>query len=89
MDVVIAAQSFHWFTNRAALEEFHRVLTPGGSFGMVWVLLDDMAAIWLKEIKNFLRILDENYNLFFLSCKSGEKCSLISHKAYLATQKNV
>ena len=32
---------------------------------MVWVLLDDMAAIWLKEIKNFLRILDENYNLVF------------------------
>ena len=65
VDVVIAAQSFHWFTNRAALKEFHRVLTPRGSFGMVWVLLDDTAAIWLKEIKNFLRILDENYNLVF------------------------
>ena len=65
VDVVIAAQSFHWFTNRAALKEFHRVLTSRGSFGMVWVLLDDIAAIWLKEIKNFLRILDENYNLVF------------------------
>ena len=65
VDVVIAAQSFHWFTNRAALEEFHRVLAPRGSFGMVWVVLDDMAAIWLKEITNFLSILDENYALFF------------------------
>ena len=53
MDVVIAAQSFHWFTNRAALEEIHRVLTPNGSFGMVWSLTDHSVS-WLKDFLKFL-----------------------------------
>lgn len=38
--VVVAAQSFHRFTNRAALEEIHRVLVPNGAFGTLWKLLD-------------------------------------------------
>jgi len=53
VDVVIAAQSFHWFTNRAALEEIHRVLTPNGSFGMVWSLTDHSVS-WLKDFLKFL-----------------------------------
>ena len=53
MDVVIAAQSFHWFTNRAALEEIHRVLTPNGAFGMVWSLTDHSVS-WLKDFLKFL-----------------------------------
>jgi len=53
VDVVIAAQSFHWFTNRAALEEIHRVLTPNGAFGMVWSLTDHSVS-WLKDFLKFL-----------------------------------
>jgi len=58
VDVVIAARSFHWFANRAALEEIHRVLTPNGSFGMVWSLTDHSVP-WLKEFEQFLDILHE------------------------------
>ena len=56
--MVIAARSFHWFANRAALEEIHRVLTPNGSFGMVWSLTDHSVP-WLKEFEQFLDILHE------------------------------
>ncbi|SAK56973.1 biotin biosyntehsis-like protein [Caballeronia calidae] len=40
VDAVVCAQSFHWFANRAALDEIHRVLKPGGKLGLVWNLRD-------------------------------------------------
>ena len=30
LDAVVCAQAFHWFATRDALDEFHRVLRPGG-----------------------------------------------------------
>lgn len=33
-------QAFHWFANRAALEEIHRVLRPHGVLGMIWNIED-------------------------------------------------
>jgi len=39
-DVVVAAQAFHWFSNRAALEEIHRVLRPAGHLVVMWNILD-------------------------------------------------
>jgi SAM-dependent methyltransferase len=41
-DAVLAAQAFHWFEATPALQEFHRVLKPGG-----WVLL-----IWNERDEN-------------------------------------
>jgi len=64
VDVVIALQSFHWFTNRSALEEIHRVLVPNGSFGLMWSLLD-VSIPWEKDLFNFLRILHEGNSLVF------------------------
>jgi SAM-dependent methyltransferase len=40
VDVVVCAQSFHWFASTAALDEIHRVLKPGGRLGLVWNLRD-------------------------------------------------
>ena len=64
MDVAIAAQSFHWFTNRSALEEIHRVLVPNGAFGLMWYLLD-VSVPWEKDFFDFLRLLDEKHSLVF------------------------
>jgi len=53
VDVVIAAQCFHWFANRAAVEEIHRVLAPSGSFGIMWSL-PDTSVPWVKDLLEFL-----------------------------------
>ena len=53
VDVVIAAQSFHWFANRAAVEEIHHVLVPSGSFGIFWSL-EDTSVPWVKHVLEFM-----------------------------------
>lgn len=64
VDVVVAAQSFHWFTNRAALEEIHRVLVPNGAFGTLWKLLD-LSIPWAKQLGHHLDVLDKESSLVF------------------------
>jgi len=41
LDAVTCAQAFHWFASREALDEFHRVLRPGGRLGLVWNVRDE------------------------------------------------
>jgi SAM-dependent methyltransferase len=36
VDVVVCAQSFHWFASNTALAEIRRVLKPGGRLGLIW-----------------------------------------------------
>lgn len=36
VDAVVCAQSFHWFDERAALDEFARVLSSGGRLALMW-----------------------------------------------------
>jgi SAM-dependent methyltransferase len=36
IDIVVAAQAFHWFDPQQARKEFLRVLKPGGIAGLVW-----------------------------------------------------
>jgi SAM-dependent methyltransferase len=36
VDAITVAQAFHWFDGPAAVAEFHRVLRPGGRFGLIW-----------------------------------------------------
>jgi SAM-dependent methyltransferase len=36
VDVVLCAQSFHWFQNREALAEFARILKPRGRLALMW-----------------------------------------------------
>jgi SAM-dependent methyltransferase len=36
VDLLLAAQAFHWFQVSEALAEFHRVLRPGGRLALMW-----------------------------------------------------
>lgn len=36
VDAITVAQAFHWFDVPRTLAEFHRVLRPGGRFGLIW-----------------------------------------------------
>ncbi len=41
VDAVLVGQAFHWFDHDRALAEIARVLSPAGTVGLLWNLLDD------------------------------------------------
>jgi ubiquinone/menaquinone biosynthesis C-methylase UbiE len=53
-DAVVCAQAFHWFASHEALEEFHRVLLPGGALGLVWNVRDE-SCDWVAAISEIIR----------------------------------
>lgn len=50
VDVVAAAQAFHWFEARAALAEARRVLRPGGRLLLIWNKRDE-AHQWVRALE--------------------------------------
>ena len=54
VDIVTAAQAFHWFDRARAKREFARILKPGGWVVLIWNerLLD--ATAFLREYENLL-----------------------------------
>ena len=53
LDAVVCAQAFHWFATREALDEFHRVLRPGGKLGLVWNVRDE-SLDWVAELTTII-----------------------------------
>jgi SAM-dependent methyltransferase len=41
VDCVVVGQAFHWFDGPAAMAEISRVVRPGGTVGLLWLLADD------------------------------------------------
>ena len=53
LDAVACAQSFHWFASREVLDEFARVLKPGGRLLLVWNVRDE-SVDWVAEITKII-----------------------------------
>lgn len=52
-DVVVCAQSFHWFDHAVALPEIARVLRPGGALAMVWNTRDE-GIPWVRRLSRLI-----------------------------------
>jgi ubiquinone/menaquinone biosynthesis C-methylase UbiE len=52
-DAVVCAQSFHWFATPEALAEIHRVLRPGGTWGLIWNVRDESVE-WVSALTKIL-----------------------------------
>ncbi len=61
VDLVSAAQAFHWFDQAAARGEFARILKPGGSVALVWNERDDDASEFLRDYERCLRDFSVDY----------------------------
>lgn len=44
VNLVLCAQSFHWFDPGAAMREFHRILKPDGRLALMWNIRNDRNA---------------------------------------------
>lgn len=55
VDLVTAAQAFHWFDAEKARAEFCRILKPGGFVALVWNLRDTEADDFQRDYETMLR----------------------------------
>lgn len=55
VDAIVCATAFHWFATPAVLEEFHRLLRPGGMLGLVWNIRDERVA-WVKRLSDITNV---------------------------------
>jgi SAM-dependent methyltransferase len=57
-DTLTVAQAYHWFAGEAALEEFARVLRPGGRLALVWNVRDPAQELW-QQVSGLIEPLRE------------------------------
>ena len=48
-ETVVVAQAFHWFDQGRAAPEIRRLLSPGGTLGLIWNVRDESVG-WLAEL---------------------------------------
>ncbi len=54
VDVITAAQAFHWFELEAARSEFARILKPDGAVAVVWNARKNDATAFLRDYEEML-----------------------------------
>jgi SAM-dependent methyltransferase len=60
VDLVTAAQAFHWFAKEEALVEIARILRPGGGLALFWNVRDSERSPFLAEYAELLKRASES-----------------------------
>ncbi|MHA1510487.1 MAG: class I SAM-dependent methyltransferase [Promethearchaeota archaeon] len=55
IDIITAAQSFHWFDQQKAKKEFLRILKPNGFIVLIWNSRKSEGSPFLSEYENLLK----------------------------------
>ena len=55
VDLITAAQAFHWFNPPIALAEFARILRPGGAIALMWNNRDPERHPIVNQFENLIR----------------------------------
>ena len=62
VDLIVAAQAFHWFEPEATAREFRRILRPGGRVAVIWIHRPpDRPAVGAAYEQFLLREVGEEY----------------------------
>jgi SAM-dependent methyltransferase len=61
VDLVTAAQAFHWFDPERTRAEFARILKPGGRIVLLWNLRRVETTPFLRELERILRAYGTDY----------------------------
>jgi len=62
VDLVTAAQAFHWFDARACRREFARILRPGGRVALAWNERQTAGTPFLVDYEHLLRTRARDYD---------------------------
>ncbi len=62
VDIVVAAQAFHWFDADKTRAEFHRILKPGGYIVLIWNERQLTTTPFLIEYEGFLLKYADDYS---------------------------
>ena len=62
IDLIIAAQAFHWFAQKETRDEFTRILKPGAKIALIWNVRQVDATPFLREYEALLLHYGTDYN---------------------------
>ena len=54
VDIITAAQAFHWFDPEPTKQEFKRIIKPGGYAALIWNLRQLDTTPFLREYEKFI-----------------------------------
>lgn len=54
-DLVVCAQSFHWFDDEASVAEIARLLHPGATLALIWNMRDNRVG-WVGELSRLIDV---------------------------------
>ncbi|XP_028515274.1 uncharacterized methyltransferase C25B8.09, partial [Exaiptasia diaphana] len=72
VNAVVVANALHWFADsKESFNEIHRVLVPGGKFGIFWCT-HDYTCPWISDIAAFLQHLYHQLKVHYSGSESGK-----------------